>query len=175
MPIILVWIIVSGYTPLIYYWTALLGVLVIVNYLKSLSSHAKNANLLSILFIVIITLNRTRTIHFNDFAEAVINILEHLFFAFLTCYFLWIILETFCKNYVKPRTILIITILLYTSIGIINEIFQNTLSHHPVFSFSTDSVKDIIVNTVGSLLFAALVLTRINRKLLFEEIQSLNP
>jgi hypothetical protein len=116
----------------------------------------KNYKITNTLFIgyqLLITINRTRTIKFGKNTEGVINILEHIFFALIVCLLISQLLLFFKKIILSKRKEALLVFTIFNAIGIFNEFFQNIISNRALFVFTPDSMKDIGINFIGSLLF----------------------
>lgn len=156
MAIVLYRIITSGYTPLIWYWTALLILVIILNLLKDYKKYAAIANTLFFGYIVFITWERTRQYKFSHDAEYMLNNAEHILFAIIVC----LIAALFIKILLIPSASFIKTLLLsviaFNIIGVANEYFQNIINHRSFVILTDDSRKDLLMNISGTALFIML-------------------
>lgn len=156
MAIVLYRIIASGYTPLIWYWTALLIIVIILNLLKDYKKYAAIANLFFFCYIVFITWERTRQYKFSHDAEYMLNNAEHILFAVIVC----LIAALFIKILLIPSASFIKTLLLsvvvFNIIGIVNEYFQNIINHRSFGILTDDSQKDLLMNISGTALFVVI-------------------
>jgi hypothetical protein len=151
---LLVYIIVSGKTALYYYWTALV---LTVSYLNShkafLQQRFKLYNTLFFLYLLFVVWERTRQYQFSPPVELAINNLEHILFGIMICFITSLVLR------LPPFTIhsffrrLVLSVLIFNSIGFINEWFQNWLYGRPVFTLIPDSLKDLRMNVWGTVIF----------------------
>ncbi len=95
-------------------------------------------------------------------SEYTLNTCEHLFFAVVICIKIYVYIKTISgipgSARWQPGLIAFFT---FTGIGVINEIFQNQLCQRSLFLLIPDSVKDIMVNTIGASIFMAAVLSKI--------------
>lgn len=152
--IILVIIFVSGKTILYYYWAALV---ITVSYLNSrtafLQERYKVFNALFILYFLFIVWERTCTYQFSAPVELQINNAEHIFYGMVVCLMASLVLKlppfTLRSFYVR----LLLTILIFNSIGFITEWFQNGMFGRPVFTLVPDSIKDLRMNVWGTFIF----------------------
>jgi len=65
---------------------------------------------------------------------------------------------------ISPQKILF-TAVLFNCVGVFNEVFQNILNHRPLLAFIPDSLKDILMNAFGTVLFVLLVsVMQVNKK-----------
>jgi VanZ family protein len=133
---------------------------------KNIYLNQKNYKITNALFIgyqLLITINRTRTIKFGKNVEEGINIVEHIFFALIVCLLISQLLLFFKKITLSKRKEALAVFTIFNTIGVFNEFFQNIISNRALFIFTTDSVKDIGINLIGSLIFVvySLILKRI--------------
>jgi hypothetical protein len=123
---------------------------------KNIYLSQKNYKITNALFIgyqLLITINRTRTIKFGKNVEEGINIVEHIFFALIVCLLISQLLLFFKKITLSKRKEALVVFSIFNTIGVFNEFFQNIISHRALFVFTPDSVKDIGINLIGSLIF----------------------
>lgn len=148
---------VTGSYQLLYYAAIFVGSIEFLNQREAFRnlSNFKFLNGIFALFLTFILLNRSRHIRFGIYTEGVINILEHGFFALIICLKLLLYFHLFSKYSIRLKAILVA--LIFNSIGIINEIFQNWLNHRALFSFIQDARKDLIINFLGTILFLILL------------------
>ena len=101
--------------------------------------------LVYLLYLVFITLERDKWLGFKGTKLDIINILEHILFALLVCsqvYFLLELIKFFQnKNIYK----LVLVFILFNIIGIMNELYQNVLSNRERFEMVYDSWQDLLV------------------------------
>jgi VanZ family protein len=115
----------------------------------------KNYKITNALFIgyqLLITINRTRTKKFGKNVEEGINIVEHIFFALIVCLLISQLLLFFKKITLTKRQEALVVFTIFNTIGVFNEFFQNIISNRSLFIFTPDSVKDIGINFIGSLI-----------------------
>lgn len=153
-------LIVIGITnsyQLLYYASVFVGSIEFLNQRKAFKNlpNFKFLNGIFALFLIFIILNRSRHIRFSVYTEGVVNILEHGFFALIICLKLLLYFHLFSKYSIRLKALLVA--LIFNSIGIINEIFQNWLNRRALFSFIEDARKDLIINFLGTILFLILL------------------
>ena len=150
-----VWILFSQVYMLLYYWIVLLLVAIYMYTRPPLKSARNNfLNIFMLLYVALITWERTRHYKFSPIPEIIINNSEHILFAFLICliiFSLLIVKQSLKLTIVKT---LIITVVCFNVIGLLNEFFQNIIGRRPVLILIPDSTKDIIMNVYGAVLFA---------------------
>ena len=115
----------------------------------------KIVNALCVGYQLFITINRTRKLNFSKNTEGVINILEHFFFALVVCLLISQLLLFFKKTTLTNLQETLLIALIFNGVGVFNEFFQNIISHRALFVFTPDSIKDIGINLIGSLIFIA--------------------
>jgi VanZ family protein len=85
--------------------------------------------------------------------EEGINIVEHIFFALIVCLLISQLLLFFKKINVNKIQEALLIFTIFNAIGVFNEFFQNIISNRALFIFTPDSIKDIGINLIGSLIF----------------------
>lgn len=160
---------------LLYYWVVLLLIAVFM-YTRPQFKNRHNSflKIFMLLYVAFITWERTRHYKFAPTPELIINDAEHILFAWLICLIIFNLLAlkrspalTFAKK-------LIITVIAFNVVGVLNEFFQNTIGHRPLFVMIPDSVKDIIMNVYGAVLFAGVCLLYRYHKLFIAPAPCLN-
>ncbi len=154
---LLIIILINGNYSLLYYAAVMVASIEFLNSQKAFKM-LPNYTLFNVIFmtyLVFIILNRSRHFKWGEFTEGSLNIVEHGFFALIICLKLLLYFHLF-SNY-SFRLKAIFAALMFNLIGFINEIFQNSLNHRPLFLFIEDARKDMIVNVLGSLLFLILL------------------
>ncbi|MEO7311556.1 MAG: hypothetical protein ABIX01_14225 [Chitinophagaceae bacterium] len=152
--LIFVFIFINQKIALYYYWGALA---VTVSYLNSRKQYLRepykwfNAGFL--FYLILVVWERTRHYQFSPFSELMINDLEHVLFAIMICFISTRVLKFSPFNVRSFPLRLLLGILIFNSIGFINEWFQNTLNDRSLFTLIADSQKDIRMNLLGSALF----------------------
>jgi hypothetical protein len=149
-------IIYAGYTPLLYYWAALMIIVILLNTRSAYRTYSLFANTVFLLYIFFITWVRTRPYQFSADTEYWLNNCEHLLFAVVIC----LLISLFIRTVVYPQgsfiQTLLSTVVAFNCIGVINEVFQNSINHHSLFVLSNDSQKDLLMNLAGTALFIPL-------------------
>jgi hypothetical protein len=123
----------------------------------------KTINTLFVVYQLFITINRVRTIKFSENTEGPINIVEHIFFALIVCLLISQLLLFFRKMTLNKRQEALLVFTIFNAVGVFNEFFQNIISNRALFIFTPDSIKDIGINLIGSLIFVvySLILKRV--------------
>ena len=153
---LLVWILVSKVYMLLYY----LGVLLtLVSFLNTRPKYKlqpyKWINLLFYLYVLFIVWERTRHYKFSETTELLINDAEHIFFANIISLLIALILLLTLpiKGYAK---LIVITVIIFNTVGVINEYFQNLIGGRPLWELIPDSKKDLLMNVIGTVVFVLL-------------------
>jgi len=159
--IILAIIFISGKTILYYYWGALV---ITVGYLNSrtafLQERYKVFNALCILYFLFLVWERNRKYQYATSVELQINNLEHILFGVVVCLMASLLLKL-PPFAIRPFFIrLLLSILIFNSVGFITEWFQNGMFSRPVFTLIPDSVKDLRMNVWGTAIFVLLSVAR---------------
>lgn len=110
----------------------------------------------------LVLLERLRSMHLSPLTEWLINCGEHLLFGIVICIKVYIYTAVFTwANYATRLKRAIIAFSLFNLIGLLNEIFQNSLCKRSLLIFIPDSIKDMQVNMVGAGIFMLAVWIRI--------------
>ena len=154
---LLVIISITGSYQLLYYVAVFVGSIEFLNQRDAFKNlpNFKFLNGIFALFLTFIVLNRSRHFKMSHYTEGVVNILEHGFFALIICLKLLLYFHLFSNYSIRLKAVLVAII--FNSIGIVNEIFQNWLNHRALFSFIEDARKDLLINCLGSILFLILL------------------
>lgn len=115
----------------------------------------KISQLLFTVFVSYVLVARATILGFSKETNYNLNTIEHILFALVICLMLFYYI-LFYGNKKKSPSILVISIL-FNFIGLINEFFQNYYQGKPVFILEDSSIKDLIANILGTLLFLCLV------------------
>ena len=157
-------IIASQKYYLLYYWVAMYLSLEFLNSRQEYrgQTHYKLYNVLFIAFQMLFCIDRLRTTPYklSEWIEWQMNSVEHILFAFIICFKMvqYFNLNVFGKIALKKQTILIF--IGFNVLGILSEIFQNSLqaNYSIVFwegslTLYPDTIKDLQMNLLGSTLF----------------------
>lgn len=149
-------IITSGYTPLLWYWTALLITVTILNFLHGYKKYAAMANTFFFCYIAFITWERTRPYKFLHSAEYMLNNAEHILFALIVCLLAALFIQVLLLPAASFIKTLLLSVIVFNVIGIANEYFQNIIIHRSFAILTDDSQKDLLMNILGTALFIVL-------------------
>ncbi len=118
----------------------------------------------------LVLLFRLRTFHFSADAEWLFNCAEHLCFGIIVCTKMYIYTAVFGSSFHLLRLKRgLIAVVLFNCIGVINEVFQNSLAHRMLFVFIEDSLKDMKMNLLGAGVFMVAVIWKIRMQNLKRE------
>ncbi len=126
--------------------------------------HQKDLSLyrsMSLIYMLFICVDRMYKPELSYYMAQGINVLEHLVFAIMAMNMLLFLKRIFIPD-LKNIFVLSGLFLACNVLGAVNELYQNMV-HRTIFDFTADSVKDIIVNFIASLLFIAVDLFRQRR------------
>ena len=102
----------------------------------------------------LVLVERLRHFKMHPLAEWWLNNLEHIFFAIVIGFILYLFLAIFWLKKDSQRLLrAILVAVLFNAIGVINEWNQNYMAHRPVFAFIDDSIKDLKMNLIGTSIF----------------------
>jgi hypothetical protein len=109
----------------------------------------------------LVLVERLRHFKMHPLAKWWLNNLEHIFFAIVISFMVYLFLAIFWlkkKSQRIPRAIMVAII--FNVIGLINEWNQNNMAHRSIFVFIEDSIKDLWMNLIGTTIFFLTVLCR---------------
>lgn len=102
--------------------------------------------------------------HVSETFVWLLNCGEHLGFAITICLKVYIYTAVFLNATLLSRhQRALVALILFNLIGILNEVFQNILCHRTLFIFIIDSIKDVQMNLLGSVIFFLLIFIRTKR------------
>jgi VanZ family protein len=110
----------------------------------------------------LVLLERLRTLHFSTGVEWLINSTEHLLFGIIICLKVYIYTAIFDKaNQATRFTRAAVALVVFNSMGVLNEVFQNYLSHRSPLQLAANSIGDIQMNLLGAAVFMITVWSKI--------------
>lgn len=157
--------------PILYFYILffILSVeILLLNKSKSETKVFKISQLVFVSFISYVLFVRS----FRGFSTEInynLNTVEHLFFALVICLLIFFYINFFYKKRLKYP--LLLSGLIFNIIGIINEFFQNYFNGEPIFILDAFSVKDIIANVLGTLIFIVILKFLTARMLFLNSIE----
>ncbi len=162
--LLLAFIVYLKFWTLMPYWTAMTVSLEVLNRHKSYLAQAnfRLYNWFFVGYLILVVGDRTRIFRVNDAVEWGFNSLMHILFGLIVCFKISQYLRIFDSK-IKHRLFWIA--LVFNVLGVFNEVLQNWMSHRDMFVFIPDSLKDMAMNVVGTLVFIGIeyVLIRKNR------------
>lgn len=109
----------------------------------------------------LVLVERLRHFKMHSTVEWWLNSLEHVFFALVISFMVYLFLAIFWLKKDSQRLLrAVMVFILFNAIGFINEWNQNNMAHRPVFTLIDDSIKDLKMNLIGSSIFFLTVLCR---------------
>lgn len=155
-------IIYAGKYPLLYYVVAMHASLEFLNTRKLYVFHAYKLYNFIFFSYELVLLERVRKFKFSNAIEWWLNNAEHIAFAIIICLKVYTYLRILIlKNDAQFFKRICITVVLFNAIGFINEYFQNAISNRSLFVLTEDSIKDIVMNLIGTAVFFLTALCRI--------------
>ncbi len=149
-------------TVLLYYVASMHGSLELLNSQQQYLQNAyKIYNSVFWSYELVLT-ERLRKFKFSQHTEWLLNNAEHIAFAMVICFKIYIYLALFVwkKEVVSWKQLLLVAVI-FNLIGLLNEYFQNASSQRPIFLLIDDGIKDIQMNFMGTAIFMLIVLCRI--------------
>lgn len=121
----------------------------------------------------LVLLERLRHFKMSPLAEWWLNNLEHICFALVIGFILYILLAIYWLKEDKQRLQRgLVVAIAFNAIGLINEWNQNREAGRPVFALIEDSVKDLKMNLIGTSILLIAIIARVIYK---HYTQRLNP
>jgi hypothetical protein len=109
----------------------------------------------------LVLVERLRHFKMNDLTEWWLNNLEHIFFAIVISFMVYLFLAIFWLKKDSQRLLRAVMVaIIFNAIGLINEWNQNYIGRRPMFVFIPDSIKDLKMNLIGTSIFFLTVLCR---------------
>jgi hypothetical protein len=111
-------------------------------------------NIVFIGYQIFICLERIRKFKWDISIEFILNSAEHILFALVICFKISQYMRLRVFPVLSLRQRFWITILLFNTIGLFNEIWQNGIWNRALFVFIPDSISDLKMNLIGTLIFS---------------------
>ena len=118
---------------------------------KSETQIFKVSQLFFISFVSYVVLVRAFIPRFSDTTNYNLNTIEHVLFAIVICVLIFYYLSFYSKN--KTRNSVVFSVVIFNIIGLINEFFQNYFQGKAIFIIDKFSIKDLIANGFGTIIF----------------------
>ncbi len=139
--------------PILYFYILFFFISVEVLLLKKSKSETKLFKFSQLFFIVFVSYVLFARAHIWGFSietDYNLNTIEHIFFSLVICLLIYFYTSFYSKKMLNP---IFLSVFIFNLIGIINEFFQNYCQEKPIFVLDEFSVKDLIVNALGSVVF----------------------
>jgi hypothetical protein len=162
--VLLARILFTSHNMLLAYWAALIFSVGYLNTRQEFVANIRLYNALFFIYLLFIVALRTTGTSKNQSIVYVVNVFEHLVFAFIISFKISLYLTLFkATNTLKEIARYCLCAVLFNIVGFMNEIYQNLAKGLPPFKFSYGSKIDMLVNVVGSVLFVATAYVYNNR------------
>ncbi len=150
--IILAWILFREKYTLVLYWFVLVGSVEILNRQAKYQKITSQLNALFFTLLMYSVIMRTFKLHFRPDVYLITNAVEHLLFSTLISFKIYLYLSA---SFSKIKTVILIFIsaIMFNSVGILNEVYQNWVGHRNLYTIIPDTQTDLFVNIIGSVLF----------------------
>lgn len=158
--------------PILYFYILFFFISVEVLWLKKSKSHTKIfkwAQFFFMVFVSYVLFVRASVWGFSALTKYNLNTIEHVFFALVICFLIYLYFQFYSVK--KPVNLILISALTFNIIGLINEFFQNYFQGKPVFILEIFSIKDLIANVLGSLIFIVISKFLIGRMSVLNSIE----
>jgi hypothetical protein len=150
--IILAWILFREKYTLVLYWFVLVGSVEILNRQAKFQKITSVLNIIFFSLLLYSVVLRTFKLHFKPEIHLITNGLEHLLFATIISFKIYLYLATSFPK-IKVTLLILISSIIFNAVGLINEVYQNLVGNRKLYAFISDSQTDLFVNIVGSVLF----------------------
>lgn len=144
--------------PILYFYILFFFVSVEVLLLKKKKSDTKIFKFSQFLFIVFVSyvlIVRSFAFIFSEVTNYNLNTIEHVLFAIVIC--LLIYFYVLFYDHRKNLNPMFCSILIFNLIGLFNEFFQNYFQGKAVFILEDFSIKDLIANVLGTIVFIVIM------------------
>lgn len=144
--------------PILYFYILVLFVnveILLLHKLKSETKIFKTSQFIFIIFVSYVLFARAHIWGFSDATYYNLNSLEHVLFAIVISLLIYYYILFFDQK--KKLHPVLFSVILFNVIGVFNEFFQNYFQGKPVFYLDEFSIKDLIVNVIGTAFFIHLI------------------
>lgn len=144
--------------PILYFYILFFFISVEVLLLKKKKSETKFfkfSQLFFTCFVSYILFVRAHIWGFSDETNYNLNTIEHLLFALVICLLIYFYTSFFGSK--KRTNPIFLSVFIFNLIGVLNEFFQNYFQGKSIFILDEFSIKDLIVNVLGSLIFIIII------------------
>jgi len=155
--------------PILYFYILFFFISVEVLLLKKSKSETKNFKFSQLFFTVFVSyvlFVRAHIWGFSDETEYNLNTFEHLLFSLVICLLIFHYISFYSSK--KIQNPIFLSVFIFNLIGIINEFFQNYFQGKSIFILDEFSIKDVIVNVIGSVVFVIIIKLLTTKMVVFE-------
>lgn len=136
---------------------------------KSETKVFKISQLIFTLFVSYVLFVRAHSWGFSEKTEYNLNTIEHLLFSIVICWLIYNYLSFFMtKMWFNP---IVLSVLLFNVIGLVNEFFQNYFQGKSIFILDEFSIKDLVANIFGSIIFIIIIKFLTTRMLVLNSLE----
>jgi hypothetical protein len=144
--------------PILYFYILFFFVSIEVLLLKKVKSETqifKFSQLIFTFFVGYVLFIRTSIWSFSELTNYNLNTIEHVLFALVICFLIFYYISFFSN--IRMFHAILWSAIIFNSIGLINEFFQNYFQGKLLFILDELSIKDLIVNGLGTLVFIVII------------------
>lgn len=144
--------------PILYFYILFFFINVEVLLLKKVKSETqifKISQLIFTFFVSYVLFARASVWGFSELTTYNLNTIEHVLFALVVCLQIYYFISFYSHK--KKLHSILLSVVIFNIIGLINEFFQNYFQGKPVFILEEFSIKDLIANVLGTLLFMVII------------------
>lgn len=144
--------------PILYFYILFFFMSVEVLLQKKEKSQTKNFKISQLLFTVFVSyvlFARASIFGFSEQTNYNLNTIEHIFFAQVICLLIFYYISFFSK--VSRLYVILCSAITFNCIGLINEFFQNYFQGKAIFILDEFSIKDLIANVLGTIIFIGII------------------
>ena len=144
--------------PILYFYILFLFLSVEVLLLKKNKSETKIfkfSPFIFTFFVSYVLFVRASVWGFSEEINYNLNTIEHVLFALVICLLIFYYIYFFSTK--KTTHPILYSALIFNSIGLFNEFFQNYFQGKSIFILEDFSIKDLIANVLGTLLFIVII------------------
>lgn len=144
--------------PILYFYILFFFISVEVLVLKKVKSETqvfKFSQLIFTFFVSYVLFVRASIWGFSELTNYNLNTIEHILFALVICLLIFYYISFFSN--IRMLQAILWSALIFNIIGLINEFFQNYFQGKRLFILEEFSIKDLIANGLGTLIFIVII------------------
>lgn len=144
--------------PILYFYILFFFISVEVLVLKKVKSETqifKFSQLVFTFFVSYVLFVRASIWGFSELTNYNLNTIEHVLFALVICLLIFYYISFFSN--IRILHAILWSALIFNIIGLINEFFQNYFQGKRLFILEEFSIKDLIANVLGTLVFIVII------------------